>query len=49
VQAAKDATSLIPIVGAGVGDLVELGLVTNLARKPDRLCLASKKSPRNRS
>jgi putative tryptophan/tyrosine transport system substrate-binding protein len=32
VQAAKDATSLIPIVGAGVGDLVELGLVTNLAR-----------------
>jgi putative tryptophan/tyrosine transport system substrate-binding protein len=32
VQAAKEATSLIPIVGAGVGDLVELGLVTNLAR-----------------
>src|SRR5262245_50714814 len=32
VQAAKDATSLIPIVGAGMGDLVELGLVTNLAR-----------------
>jgi ABC-type uncharacterized transport system substrate-binding protein len=32
VQAAKNATSLIPIVGAGVGDLVELGLVTNLSR-----------------
>jgi putative tryptophan/tyrosine transport system substrate-binding protein len=32
VQAAKYATSLIPIVGARMGDLVELGLVTNLAR-----------------
>jgi putative ABC transport system substrate-binding protein len=32
VQAAKGATSLIPIVGAGMGDVVELGLVTNLAR-----------------
>jgi putative tryptophan/tyrosine transport system substrate-binding protein len=31
-QAAKDATSVIPIVAAGVGDLVELGLVTNLAK-----------------
>jgi putative tryptophan/tyrosine transport system substrate-binding protein len=31
-QAAKNATSLIPIVAAGTGDLVELGLVTNLAR-----------------
>ena len=33
-EAAKHATSLIPIVAAGVGDLVELGLVTSLAR-PD--------------
>src|SRR5262245_38098264 len=32
VQAAKNATPLIPIVGAGIGDLVELGLVTNLSR-----------------
>src|SRR5262245_12230315 len=32
VQAAQEATSLIPIVGAGMGDLVELGLLTNLAR-----------------
>src|SRR5215470_14317750 len=31
-NAAKRATSVIPIVAAGVGDLVELGLVTNLAR-----------------
>jgi putative ABC transport system substrate-binding protein len=31
-QAAKNATSIIPIVAAGTGDLVELGLVTNLAR-----------------
>jgi len=31
-QAAKNATSLVPIVAAGTGDLVELGLVTNLAR-----------------
>jgi len=31
-EAAKHATSLIPIVAAGVGDLVELGLVTSLAR-----------------
>jgi putative ABC transport system substrate-binding protein len=30
--AAKKATSLIPIVAAGAGDLVELGLVANLAR-----------------
>jgi putative ABC transport system substrate-binding protein len=30
--AATHATSLIPIVAAGVGDLVELGLVTSLAR-----------------
>ena len=28
-QAAKNATSLVPIVAAGTGDLVELGLVTN--------------------
>ncbi|MFL5044172.1 MAG: ABC transporter substrate-binding protein [Xanthobacteraceae bacterium] len=33
-EAAKRATSLIPIVAAGVGDLVEVGLVKNLAR-PD--------------
>jgi putative tryptophan/tyrosine transport system substrate-binding protein len=31
-EAAKQATSLIPIVAAGVGDLVELRLVTSLAR-----------------
>jgi putative tryptophan/tyrosine transport system substrate-binding protein len=31
-QAAKNATSLIPIVAAGTGDLVELGLVMTLAR-----------------
>ncbi len=31
-EAAKRATSVIPIVAAGVGDLVELGLVTSLAR-----------------
>jgi putative tryptophan/tyrosine transport system substrate-binding protein len=31
-EAAKRATSLIPIIAAGVGDLVELGLVTSLAR-----------------
>jgi putative ABC transport system substrate-binding protein len=31
-EAAKHATSLIPIVAAGVGDFVELGLVTSLAR-----------------
>jgi putative tryptophan/tyrosine transport system substrate-binding protein len=31
-EAAKNATSHIPIVAAGVGDLVELGLVTSLAR-----------------
>jgi putative ABC transport system substrate-binding protein len=31
-EAAKHATSRIPIVAAGVGDLVELGLVTSLAR-----------------
>jgi ABC-type uncharacterized transport system substrate-binding protein len=31
-EAAKQATSLIPIIAAGVGDLVELGLVTSLAR-----------------
>ena len=31
-EAAKHATSLIPIVAAGVGDMVELGLVTSLAR-----------------
>jgi putative tryptophan/tyrosine transport system substrate-binding protein len=30
-QAAKGATSVIPIVAAGVGDLVEFGLVTSLA------------------
>ncbi len=33
-EAAKHATSSIPIVSAGVGDLVELGLVSNLTR-PD--------------
>ena len=32
VQAAKDATSVIPIIAAGTGDLVELGLVTSFAR-----------------
>jgi putative ABC transport system substrate-binding protein len=31
-EAAKRATSVIPIVAPGVGDLVELGLVTSLAR-----------------
>jgi putative ABC transport system substrate-binding protein len=31
-EAAKHATSLIPIVAAAVGDLVALGLVTSLAR-----------------
>jgi putative ABC transport system substrate-binding protein len=31
-EAAKRATSVIPIVAAGVTDLVELGLVTSLAR-----------------
>jgi putative ABC transport system substrate-binding protein len=31
-EAAKRATSIIPIVAAGVGDLVELGLVGSLAR-----------------
>ena len=31
-QAAKRATSLIPIVAAGTGDLVELGLASTLAR-----------------
>jgi putative ABC transport system substrate-binding protein len=30
-EAAKHATSVIPIVAAGVGDLVELGLVSSLA------------------
>jgi putative ABC transport system substrate-binding protein len=30
-QVARDATHVIPIVAAGVGDLVELGLVSNLA------------------
>jgi putative ABC transport system substrate-binding protein len=33
-EAAKRATSVIPIVAAGVGDLIELGLVSNLTR-PD--------------
>jgi putative ABC transport system substrate-binding protein len=31
-QAAKNATSIIPIIAAGTGDLVELGLVTSFAR-----------------
>ena len=31
-EAAKRATTIIPIVAAGVGDLVELGLVSSLAR-----------------
>src|SRR6516165_9257492 len=31
-EAAKHATSDIPIIAAGVGDLVQLGLVTSLAR-----------------
>jgi putative ABC transport system substrate-binding protein len=31
-EAAKQATSVIPIIAAGVADLAELGLVTNLAR-----------------
>ena len=31
-EAAKHATSLIPIIAAGVADFVELGLVTSLAR-----------------
>ena len=33
-QAAKDASAAIPIVAAGVGDMMELGLVKSLAR-PD--------------
>jgi putative tryptophan/tyrosine transport system substrate-binding protein len=33
-EVAKRATSVIPIVAAGVGDLVELGLVSNL-KQPD--------------
>ena len=33
-EVAKRATTVIPIVAAGVGDLVELGLVSNLTR-PD--------------
>jgi putative ABC transport system substrate-binding protein len=36
-EAAKHATPLIPIVAAGVGDLVELGLVTSLARPGSNL------------
>ena len=36
-EAAKRATSSIPIVAAGVGDLVELGLVTSLARPSGNL------------
>jgi ABC-type uncharacterized transport system substrate-binding protein len=31
-QAAKNATSIIPIIAAGTSDLVELGLVTSFAR-----------------
>jgi putative tryptophan/tyrosine transport system substrate-binding protein len=31
-QAAKDATTVIPIVAAGTGDLVELGLVSSIPR-----------------
>jgi len=31
-EAAKHATSIIPIIAAGVGDLAEVGLVTSLAR-----------------
>ena len=31
-EAAKGATAIIPIIAAGVGDLVELGLVSSLAR-----------------
>ena len=31
-QAAKNATSVIPVIAAGTGDLVELGLVTSFAR-----------------
>ncbi len=36
-QAAKDATSVIPIIAAGTGDLLELGLVTSLARPTGNL------------
>jgi putative tryptophan/tyrosine transport system substrate-binding protein len=36
-RAAKHATSLIPIVAAGVGDLVAAGLVTNLAQPEGNL------------
>jgi putative tryptophan/tyrosine transport system substrate-binding protein len=36
-EVAKRATSVIPIVAAGVADLVELGLVSNLARPEGNL------------
>jgi putative tryptophan/tyrosine transport system substrate-binding protein len=36
-QAAKRATSIIPIIAAGAGDLVELGLVENLAKPAGNL------------
>ena len=36
-EAAKRVTSVIPIVAAGVGDLVELGLVASLARPAGNL------------
>jgi putative ABC transport system substrate-binding protein len=36
-KAAKQATSLLPIVAAGVGDLIELGLVTSLAQPEGNL------------
>jgi putative tryptophan/tyrosine transport system substrate-binding protein len=36
-EVAKRATSVMPIVAAGVGDLVELGLVSNLTRPDSNL------------
>jgi putative tryptophan/tyrosine transport system substrate-binding protein len=36
-RAAKDATSVIPIITAGTGDLMELGLVTSFARPEGNL------------
>jgi ABC-type uncharacterized transport system substrate-binding protein len=44
-EAAKHATSRIPIMAAGVGDLAELGLVTRLARPGGNLSGFAAKLP----